>query len=351
MSHSIERTTNFASDNYSGICPEAWQSMQEANSGHEPAYGEDRWTRRASELLRETFEIDCEVFFTFNGTAANALALASLSQSYHSIICHEMAHIETDECGSPEFFSNGTKILLVKGEHGRVEPEAVTKTVNARDDIHFPKPKVLSITQATEIGTVYKPENLDALGETVRRRGLKMHMDGARLGNAIATLGCSPKDVTWKVGVDVLCLGGTKNGLAVGEAVVFFKKELADEFDFRCKQAGQLASKMRYLAAPWVGMLESGAWLKNAQHSNARAKQLEAELATVPGIQFLAPVEANAVFVELPTDVIQKLRDDKHWRFYTFIGEGGCRFMCSWDTREEDVTELANDICDLMTAN
>jgi len=351
MSESIERTRNFASDNYSGICPEAWQSMQDANVGHEPAYGEDRWTNRASELLRDLFEYDCEIFFTFNGTAANALALASLCQSYHSIICHELAHVETDECGSPEFFSNGTKILLVKGDHGRVEPDAVARTVNARNDIHFPKPKVLSITQATEVGTVYKPENLDALSETVRRRGLRMHMDGARFANAIATLGLSPKEITWKVGVDVLCLGGTKNGLAVGEAVIFFNKDLAEEFGFRCKQAGQLASKMRYLAAPWVGMLETEAWLNNAKHSNARAKQLEAELRGVDGINFLAPVEANAVFVELPKDVIQKLREDKNWRFYTFIGEGGCRFMCSWDTREEDVSELATDIRKLVTAS
>ncbi|MBM80651.1 MAG: threonine aldolase [Planctomycetaceae bacterium] len=345
---SNERPRNFASDNYSGICPEAWQSMQEANAGHEPAYGEDRWTHRATDLLREVFEFECDIFFTFNGTSANALALASLCQSYHSIICHELAHVETDECGSPEFFSNGTKILLVNGEHGRVPPEAVVKTVNARDDIHFPKPKVLSITQATEVGTVYKPADLDALSETVRRRGLKMHMDGARFANAVATLNVSPKEITWKVGVDVLCLGGTKNGLAVGEAVIFFNKDLADEFGYRCKQAGQLASKMRFLAAPWVGMIESEAWLNNARHANARALQLQNELKDIDGIEFLAPVEANAVFVELPAEVIKALREERYWRFYTFIGEGGCRFMCSWDTTEDDVAELAKDIKELM---
>jgi threonine aldolase len=334
---------HFASDNCSGVCPEAWEAMAQANQGYAAAYGDDAWTRRATDLIRQLFEIECEVFFTFNGTAANSLALAHLCQSYHSVICHERSHVETDECGGPEFFSNGTKLLLVPGDEGRVEPASVEATVKRRTDIHYPKPNVLSITQATELGTVYTARQLDLLCETTRRLKLKLHMDGSRFANAIASLACSPKDITWKVGVDVLCFGGAKNGLPIAEAVVFFNKQMAYEFDYRCKQAGQLGSKMRFLAAPWVGLLESGAWLKNAQNANRCARLLEAELRSIPSLKLLSTVEANSVFVELPTSVAEGLRA-KGWRFYTFIGEGGARFMCSWDTTEEQVKALAGDI-------
>ncbi len=334
---------HFASDNCSGVCPEAWESLAKANTDYAAAYGDDVWTHRATELIRELFEIECEVFFTFNGTAANSLALAHLCQSYHSVICHERSHVETDECGGPEFFSNGTKLLLVSGEAGKIAPADVEATVRRRTDIHYPKPNVLSLTQATELGTVYRPRELDALSEATRRLKLKLHMDGARFANAIATLGCSPKDITWKVGVDVLCFGGAKNGLPVGEAVVFFKKEMAYEFDYRCKQAGQLGSKMRYLSAPWVGLLESGAWLKNAENANRCARLLEEELQAIPGIQLLSTVEANSVFVELPLAVAEKLRA-QGWRFYNFIGAGGARFMCSWETTEAHVQALAADL-------
>ncbi len=339
---------HFASDNYAGICPEAWQSMAEANVGHAPGYGDDLWTARASNLLRDLFETDCEVFFAFNGTASNAMALAALCQSYHSIICHELAHVETDECGAPEFFSNGTKLLLVPGEGGRIDPDSVAAVVQKRVDIHYPKPRVLSLTQATELGSVYSIEQLQGLREVAERFHLKIHMDGARFANAMATLNVPPKEVTWKAGVDVLCFGGTKNGMAVGEAIIFFKKELAQEFAYRCKQAGQLASKMRFLSAPWVGMLESGAWLENARRANAGALRLEVGLKKVAGVEFISSRQANAVFVRLPPPVCDALRA-KGWRFYTFIGAGGARFMCSWDTTSADVDALVSDIDSLMT--
>src|ERR1043166_3500806 len=246
---------HFASDNYAGICPEAWAALDEANRGHAPAYGDDLWTDQASDLIRDIFETNCEVFFVFNGTSANSLSLASLCQSYHSILCHEIAHVEKDECGAPEFFSNGTKVLLLGGGEGKITPEEIEATVKKRTDIHYPKPRAVSVTQATEVGTVYRPDELRAIGDVARRLGLKMHMDGARFANAVASLGLSPKEMTWQAGVDGLCFGGTKNGTHVGEAVVFFNLELAAEFDYRCKQAGQLASKMRFLSAPWVGML------------------------------------------------------------------------------------------------
>lgn len=331
---------HFASDNYAGICPEAWEALAAANHDHSRSYGDDRWTEKASDLIREVFETHCEVFFVFNGTAANSLALASLCQSYHSILCHELAHVETDECGAPEFFSNGTKVLLLPGENGKIEPAAIERLVKRRADIHFPKPRAVSVTQATEVGTVYTADELKAVWAKTKSLGLRLHMDGARFANAVAALGVAPKEITWQAGVDVLCLGGTKNGTPVGDAVVFFNRDLAHEFDYRCKQAGQLCSKMRFLAAPWVGMLQDGAWLRHARQANAMAQKLETALRGVPQVKILFPRQANSVFAELPQPVIEGLRA-RGWMFYTFIGAGGCRLMCSWDTTEEDVNAFA----------
>ena len=345
-----ERARHFASDNYAGICPEAFAAMVEANRGHEVSYGDDSWTQKASDLLREVFETPCEVFFVFNGTSANSLALASLCQSYHSILCHEGAHVETSECGAPEFFANGTKVLLLPGAQGKVNVDAIAQAVNKRTDIHYPKPRVLSLTQGTEVGTVYSLAELNTLAEAARRYQLRIHMDGARFANAVASLGVSPKEVTWQAGVDVLCFGGTKNGLAVGEAVVFFNPELAREFDYRCKQCGQLASKMRFLSAPWVGMLQDGAWLRHAAHSNAMARRLEAALRGVPGIEIAYPVQTNSVFARLPEPVIEGLHA-RGWKFYTQVGGWEeSRLMCSWDTTPEDVDAFAADLRELAMA-
>jgi threonine aldolase len=336
----------FASDNYSGMCPEALEALMQANRGHSIPYGEDEYTARACDMLREFFETDCEVFFVFNGTAANSLALASLCQSYHSIICHQFAHIETDECGAPEFFSNGTKILLAGGEHGKLTARQVEEIAGKRTDIHYPKPRVISITQATEVGTVYSVGELCALGECAKSMGLRFHMDGARLANALATLDAAPAEVTWKAGVDVLCFGGVKNGIAAGEAVVFFNRELAFEFDYRCKQAGQLASKMRFLSAPWIGLMSNGTWRKNAGHANTCARLLHDGLKDMKGIRVMFPVEANSVFVEMPRALIDGLHG-RGWRFYTFIGEGGVRLMCSWDTTRQDIDDFMRDMREL----
>lgn len=338
----------FASDNYAGICPEALAALTAANAGHAPAYGEDEWTRRVSDRLRALFETDCDVYFAFNGTAANSLALASLCQSYHSVICHELAHVDTDECGGPEFFSNGSKLLPAKGEGGKLTSEAVREVIARRSDIHYPKPRVVTLTQATEVGTVYRPAEIAAVAELAHASGLRVHMDGARFANAVASLAVSPADVTWRAGVDVLCFGGTKMGLPVGEAVVFFDRRLSEDFAYRCKQAGQLASKMRFLSAPWLGMLEGDAWLRHARHANAMAQRLASGLATVPGVKLLFPTEANGVFAELPATAIEGLRA-RGWRFYTFIGAGGARFMCAWDTTPERVDALLADLRELVS--
>ncbi len=332
----------FASDNTAPICPEAWEALARANAGCLPSYGNDSWTARACDLIREMFGGPAEVFFVFNGTAANSLALAAMCQSYHAILCHELAHVETDECGAPEFYSNGTKLLLLPGEHAKLEPAGIAHAVERRRDVHYPKPRVVSVTQATELSTVYSIEELAAIGETCRRYGLRFHMDGARFANAAAALGVPPARITRDVGVDVLCLGGTKNGMGVGEAIVFFDTALAAEFAYRCKQAGHLASKMRYLTAPWVGLLESGGWLANASRANAAAARLEAGLRDLPGVEVLGQRQANAVFARLPTSLAARLRAEG-WQFYDFIGSGGCRFMCSWATTDAEVDALLGD--------
>ena len=332
----------FGSDNYAGICPEAWAAMEEANHGFAPAYGEDAWTERAANAFRGLFETDCDVFFVFNGTAANSLALASLCQSYHGVICADTSHVETDECGAPEFFSNGSKLLAARSADGKITPEAIRELATRRQDIHFPKPRVVTITQSTEMGTVYSAPELQAIAAMSKAHGLSLHMDGARFANACAHLGQTPAEMTWKNGVDVLCFGGTKNGLAVGEAVIFFDHRLAIDFEYRCKQAGQLASKMRYLTAPWVGLLDSGAWLANARHANACATYFAKQIAAIPQVRLTSPVDANAVFL-LTSDKILEAMRQRGWRFYTFIG-GAARFMFAWDSSLARVDELVADL-------
>ena len=338
---------HFASDNYAGMCPEALTALLQANEGHEVSYGNDTWTDKASNLIRDIFETKCEVFFVFNGTSANSLSLASLCQSYHSILCHELAHVEVAECGAPEFFANGTKVLLLEGANGKIDPKSIERAVNKRTDIHYPKPRALSLTQATEVGTIYSLEELETLAQTARRFNLRMQMDGARFANAVVALGVTPKELTWKLGVDVLCFGGTKNGIAVGEAVVFFNPEVAREFDYRCKQGGQLASKMRFLSAPWVGLLQDGVWLRHAGHANAMAKRLEKALRRVPQIEIAYPVESNGVFARIPPRIVEGLHQ-RGWRFYTgVVTPDESRLMCSWDTTPEDVDGFAADLREL----
>ncbi|GBQ11767.1 L-threonine aldolase [Swaminathania salitolerans LMG 21291] len=338
----IPASQQFASDNYAGICPEVWEGMRKANEGSVPAYGDDPWTNGAAEAFRTLFGTACEVFFVFNGTAANSLALAALCQSYNSVVCSAYAHVETDECGAPEFFSNGSKLLVARNDQAKLRPDDIRALATCRSDIHYPKPKAVTITQPTETGEVYTLDEIREIAATCRALGLRLHMDGARFANACAALGCSPAEMTWQAGVDVLCFGGTKNGMGVGEAILFFDPALAEGFDYRCKQAGQLASKMRFISAPWIGLLETGAWLRNGAHGNGCAKALARRVAALPGVSLMFPVEANAVFLTAPVSVLDGLRA-RGWRFYTFIG-GGARFMFAWDADPARVEQLAGDI-------
>jgi threonine aldolase len=340
----MSKNYTFASDNTSGICPEAWAAMSDANAGFVASYGDDEYTLRATNLFREVFETDCDVYFVFNGTAANSLALASMCQSYHSVITHELAHIEADECGAPQFFSNGVKLLTLPGKGGKLELAGIENNITRRNDIHYPKPKVVSITLPTERGTLYQPDEIAAISGLAKRYGLRVHVDGARFANAVAATGATPAELSWKSGVDVLCCGGTKIGMGIGEAVVFFDHSISSEFAYRCKQAGQLASKMRFLAAPWVAMLRDGAWTRHAAHANACARRLGEKISAVSGAMLQHPVQTNAVFAEMPDAMHDRLAA-RGWHYYRFLG-GGARFMCSWATQMADVDALAADVAE-----
>jgi threonine aldolase len=336
-----QRARQLTSDTYAGICPEALAALEQANAGHAAAYGDDPWTARARALLCELFETECEVFFVATGTAANALALAALCQSYHSVLCHADAHIQTDECGAPEHAAPGIKLEPLEGPGGKLSPDTLRRAAANRRDVHANKPGILSLSQATEAGTVYSVAEVRELCAAARELGLRVHMDGARFANAVAELRVPPRAVTWEAGVDVLCFGGTKNGLLGGDAVVFFDGAAAEGFAYRRKQAGHLMAKLRFVAAGWVALLESGAWQRNAAHANAMARKLEQELRRLPGLDVLHPVEANSVFVRLPPGCADALHR-RGWHFYTIAG--GQRLMCSWDTAETDVAAFLADL-------
>jgi threonine aldolase len=322
----------FASDNTAGICPEALAALSAANAGRAPSYGDDAHTAKAKRLFNDIFETKCDVFFVFNGTAANALVLAALCQRHHGIVCHAMSHVDTDECGAPEFFTGGSKVLPIDSPLAKLRPADLAPVLTRGHGVHFPKIRAVSLTQATELGTVYTPDELRALTKWCHAHDLVVHVDGARFANAVAA-GHSPADLTWRAGVDVLSFGGTKNGLLTTEAVVFFNRELAREFEYRVKQSGQLASKMRFSSAQWAAVLRDGAWLRHAAHANAQAKKLAAGLKKL-GLKLVAPVQANGVFVELRPAVFHAL-ERRGWHFYKFVGEHGYRLMCAWDTRDE----------------
>jgi threonine aldolase len=348
MARPADYFLQFASDNTAGICPEALAAFNAASDGFAASYGNDSATRVVCDRLRQLFDADAEIFFVFNGTAANSLALATLCQSYQAVICADTAHVETDECGAPEFFSNGSKLLSAPHRHGKLTSAGMLDLITRRSDVHYPRPRAVSLTQPSELGTIYQVGEVAGIARVAKEHGLKVHMDGARFANAVAALGLSPADMTWRLGVDVLCFGGTKMGLPIGEAILFFDRALGADFEYRCKQAGQLASKMRFLSSPWLAMLEDGVWLRHAGHANEMARRLAARIAALPGAGLLLPAEVNGVFVNLPPAASEALRQ-RGWSFYNFIG-GGARFMCSWATTPAAVDHLVDDIAQSLGA-
>ena len=334
---------DFASDNTAAICPEAWAALEEANTKYAPAYGEDEWTAEVCGRIRKIFEVDCDVYFVFTGTAANALGLAQLCQPFHGVICHERAHIQTDEGGAAEFYTRGARLFLTNTTDGKIDLGQTEKLIAQQVELHGHMMRAISVAQATELGTVYTPDEVAEIGGFVRAHQLLLHMDGARFANAVASLGCAPKTITWKAGVDILSFGGTKNGVAAGELVIFFDKRSSRDFQYRVKQAGHLGSKMRFLAAPWLGLLNGDVWLRNARHANQAARQLAQRLRGEVGIEPLFTVESNAVFVRMDDELVRGL-EALGWRFYKFIEPDVYRLMCSWATTEEEISSFVADV-------
>lgn len=338
-----EPRQQFGSDNYAGICPQALDAINRAATGSSPAYGDDAWTRLAAKAVADLFGApQARVFFVFNGTAANALVLATLCPPYCSIIASEIAHADTSERGAPEFFSGGAKLITPPTHDGKVTPASIAQAMRRTRSAAASTPAVVSITQPTENGLLYSLDEIRAIANACHDNGLRLHMDGARFANAVAALDCTPAAMTWQSGVDVLSFGGTKNGMAVGDAVVFFTPQLAQGFAERAKQGGQTASKMRFLSAPWLSMLQSGAWLDNARHANASAQMFVQALDGLEGVKLAWPVQSNAVFLLMPERVANTLRA-QGWRFYTLFG-GVYRFMFAWDARADSIAALAADL-------
>jgi threonine aldolase len=329
---------SFASDNNAGVHPQVLKAMAEANHGHVVGYGDDPYTQAAVAKFEEHFGSDIEVLFVFNGTAANVLSLSALTRSYHAVICTEAAHIYTDECGAPEKFT-GCKLIPIPTPEGKLSVESVRSAYHGIGDQHHVQPKVVAITQATEMGTVYAPEEIRALSTFAHEHDMFVHMDGARLANAAVSLGQSLRAATRDLGVDVLSFGGTKNGLMGAEAVVFFDKKLAEDFLFVRKQGMQLASKMRFMAVQFEALLGGDLWRRSACHANQMARLLEAEVRKIPQLQVVYPVQANGVFVRMPHQAIATVQE--RYFFYIWNEEQSVvRWMCSFDTTEEDIRDF-----------
>lgn len=334
---------NFCSDNVAGVAPEILAALSQANAGTMPSYGGDAITARVEAKLGEVFERKVWAFPVVTGTAANALALSVMTPPYGAVYCHPEAHVMVDECGAPEFYSGGAKLVPIAGAHGKLAAGDVAEALaNARaGDVHHVQPAALSLTQATECGTVYRADEVAAIAEVAKRHKVKLHMDGARFANALRFMNASPADITWKAGVDVLSFGATKNGAMAAEAVVFFDEELAESFAFRRKRAGHLISKMRFVSAQLDAYLEGDLWLRLAAHANDQAAALVAGLKSINGVELLHPVEANEIFIRLPLNVVDGLRK-AGFDFYDWPGAapGTIRLVTSFATKAEDVAKF-----------
>lgn len=329
---------SFASDNNAGVHPEVIDAIKAANEGHVIAYGGDPITARVTKLFQKHFGRDSEVFFVFGGTGANVLGLKAITKSHQAIICAETAHIHVDECGAPEKFT-GCKLLIVQTTDGKLRIEQIKPLLTGIGVEHHVQPGVISISQATEMGTVYTRQELKTLADFAHDNGMLLHVDGARLANAAVSLNASLKDLTAKAGVDVLSFGGTKNGMMYGEAVVFFNKKLATDFKYIRKQGSHLPSKMRFIAAQFEALLSGDLWRRGAAHANRMAQLLGSELAKVPRIELTQPIDTNGVFALIPKKFIPTLQ--KKYFFYVWDEEiSEVRLMASFDTTEEDVRDF-----------
>jgi threonine aldolase len=329
----------FASDNYASAHPDVLAAMAEANDGHAVSYGADPWTARAQEILRGHFGAVSESLLVFNGSGANVVSIRAVCRPWEAVVCADTAHVNVDEGGAPERIA-GVKLLTVATPDGKLTPDQVRARVTRIGDEHAVQPRLVTITQSSEYGTRYRPEETAALAQTAHELGLVLHMDGSRLANAAAGLGCGLGDLATAVGVDVLSLGGTKNGMLLGEAVVFLNPALGEGARYLRKQTLQLASKSRFLAAQFIAMFEGDLWRRNAVHANAMAARLADAIAGIPGVTITQAVQANGVFAVMPREAADAVR--ARWPFYTWDeGTGEERLMCSWDTTTDEVDAFA----------
>lgn len=340
----------FTSDNAAGAAPEVLDAVMRANEGYAMAYGADRHTDRAREMLRETFEApDAAIHFVSVGTAANALALACLTPPWGAVYCHRAAHVEEDECGAPEFYTGGSKLVLIDGPNGRMDAARLSRALDgaAAASVHNVQQGALSLTQTTEAGTVYAVSSLSELAGIAKSHGMPVHLDGTRFANALVATNASPADMSWRAGVDVLCLGATKNGALAAEAVIIFDDKLAWEFELRRKRGGHLFSKMRFMTAQFEAMMEDGLWLRLASHANDMAARLADGLADLSGARLLHPVDANLMFAQIPRPAHEAAKA-KGAAYYEMPPPEGMesdelvtiRLVCSFATREKDVDDL-----------
>ncbi|WP_395020541.1 threonine aldolase family protein [Dongia sp.] len=344
---------DFRSDNVAGAAPDILEAVIAANRGTETSYGNDPYSERVEQRLTEIFEKPVKAFAVGTGTACNALALSALTPAYGAILCHEEAHIQLDECGAPELFTGGAKLVPLKGDAGKITPEVVRPILDTTldGDPHRVQPAALSLTQSTEAGTAYRPAEIAALADAVRGRKMKLHMDGARFANAVAHLGLAPAEITWKAGVDVLSFGATKNGALGAEVVVFFDPALAEMFLVRRKRGGQLFSKMRFISAQLEAYLKGDRWLELARHANAMATRLAQGLQRLPQVKLVHAVEANEVFVVLPQAVIAGLRA-AGFKFSDWVdgAPGTVRLVAAFNTDPADVDALVATATKLTAA-
>lgn len=333
---------SFASDNNSGVHPLIMEAVVKANDNHAVGYGDDPWTQAAGNKVKEVFDADCGVVFVFNGTGANSVALQTVTRSFNCIIATETAHICVDECGAPTRFT-GCRIMEVSSPDGKITPELIKTKMTGIGICHHSQPKAVYLSQVSELGTVYTVKEIRAIADYLHANNMYLHMDGARLANACAYLGCTMKEITVDAGVDILSLGGTKNGMMMGEAVISFRPELSENLMYYRKQSAQLASKLRYLSAQFIPYFENNLWLENAKKANNMALKLAALLQQYPEITFTQPVQSNALFFTLPRPVINKLTEE--YFFYMWNEERNeARLVTSWDTTDEDLECFANSL-------
>ncbi|MBW4576308.1 MAG: low specificity L-threonine aldolase [Aphanothece sp. CMT-3BRIN-NPC111] len=334
---------NFCSDNVTGVAPEIMAALIAANYGTAMPYGNDEYTQRLEALFSELFETAVTIFPVATGTAANAIALSVITPPFGAIYCHPASHINVDECGAPEFYTGGAKLVTIPGERGKINATNLAKVLakSGAGVVHHVQPAAVSITQASEAGCVYSALEIHQIAEVTHAHQLSLHMDGARFANAVVSLGCTPADITWRAGVDILSFGATKNGAMAAEAVVFFNRELAETFSYRRKRSGHLFSKMRFLSAQLEAYITDSLWLRNAAHANQMAAKLAAGLASLPGVQLCYPVEANEVFIQMPQAVVKGLLDDG-FQFYPWEEEHSTivRLVAAFNTKEEDITAI-----------